>query len=231
MAKVEKKVLLFIVEGTSDEVSFESVLDAFFDSLDVHVAVMHCDVTVQDNPNPGEIKRILAEHVHSFCRIEKINQNDIQKIIHLVDTDGAFIPSSCVIQQKSGNNLVYTESQILAPDVHHIQSRNEIKAAVLRNLCSMKTLANIPYEIYYVSRTLEHVLHNKIETLSDDEKETLSNNFDDKYAENLQSFLSFIADHSFAVPGDYKATWDFIKQKTNSLNRYSNVHLIFKTEK
>jgi AAA15 family ATPase/GTPase len=30
------------ISGTSDEVSFESILDTFFETYDVHVAVMHC---------------------------------------------------------------------------------------------------------------------------------------------------------------------------------------------
>ena len=227
MPKTKKKVLLFIVEGTSDEVSFESILDTFFETYDVHVAVMHCDITIQNFPNPGEIKRKLYEQVELFCRIEKIGLGDIQKIIHLVDTDGTFVPDSYVVQQVSGKKLTYTESEILAPNTNGIRLRNKTKAAILRNLCSMKVLANIPYEVYYLSRTLEHVLHNKIEDLTDKEKENLSNAFDDRYAEDLQGFLSFIADKTFTVPGDYKATWEFIKQGTNSLNRYSNIHLLF----
>ena len=32
---------------------------------------------------------------------------------------------------------------------------------------------------------------------------------------------------SFAVEGNYKDTWNFIQQDTNSLKRYSNIHLLF----
>lgn len=45
MAKTERKVLLFIVEGLSDKVSFEGQFVKFFSSFDVRVAVMRCDVT------------------------------------------------------------------------------------------------------------------------------------------------------------------------------------------
>jgi len=229
MAKNEKKVLLFIVEGTSDEVSFESILDSFFDIFDVHVAVMHCDITVQNFPSPGEIKGKLFEQVESYCRVEKIRLPDLEKIIHLIDTDSAFIPASNIMQQLPGQELSYTKSQIVAPVPANIKMRNEVKAAVLGKLCSMKVLANTPYEVYYLSRTLEHVLHNRIENLSDREKEEYSNAFDDRYAEDLPGFLAFISDNTFAVSGDYKQTWDFIKQGTHSLQRYSNLHLLFDT--
>jgi hypothetical protein len=227
MAGHEKKVLLFIVEGESDEVSFESVLDSFFESCDVHVAVMHGDVTVQDFPNPGEIKGLLYEQVMVFCCREKIRLNDIRQIIHLVDTDGVFVPDSCVLQQSAGLPLFYDENAVHAPDPFFIKKRNDAKAAVLRNLCSMTKLASIEYRVYFLSRTLEHVLHNRIENLTDREKADLSNRFEDRYADDFDGFLAFIADRIFAVPGDYKATWEFIRQGTNSLKRYSNVHLLF----
>lgn len=95
----------------------------------------------------------------------------------------------------------------------------------------MLRYAGINYTVYFLSRTLEHVLHNRIENLTDQDKTELSEAFDDSYADNLEGFLAFIADKVFAVKGDYKQTWDFIKQDTNSLKRYSNLHLLFEAKK
>lgn len=95
----------------------------------------------------------------------------------------------------------------------------------------MLRYAGINYTVYFLSRTLEHVLHNRIENLTDQDKTELSEAFDDSYADNLEGFLAFIADEVFAVKGDYKQTWDFIKQDTNSLKRYSNLHLLFEAKK
>ena len=35
-------------------------------------------------------------------------------------------------------------------------------------------MAGFPYEIYYFSRNMEHVLHDRAENLTDDEKEDLA---------------------------------------------------------
>lgn len=224
MAKTERKVLLFIVEGLSDKVSFEGQFVEFFSSFDVQIAVMRCDVTTE--VYSSEIKSYLNSRIEEFCSIEKVKKTDIKGIVHLVDTDGAFVSEDC-IKQNTTDETEYTDKEILAKNRESLIERNKKKSLVLKNLCSMRTLAGINYTVYFLSRTLEHVLHNRIENLTDQDKTELSEAFDDLYADDLEGFLAFIADEIFAVKGDYKQTWDFIKQETNSLKRYSNLHLLF----
>lgn len=225
MAKAERKIMLFIVEGLSDKVSFEGLFVKFFSSFEVQVAVMRCDVTLK--ACASEIKVYLNSKIEDFCCIEKVSKTDIKGIVHLVDMDGAFAPDSC-IKQNSADETVYSECEILAKNKDAIIERNHKKSSVLVTLSSMVQLAKIPYRIYFLSRTLEHVLHNKIEKLTDKEKTLLSESFDDLYAENFEGFLSFISDEAFAVKGDYKQSWNFIQQGVNSLKRYSNLHLLFR---
>lgn len=224
MAKTERKVLLFVVEGLSDKVSFEGQFVNYFSTFDVQVAVMRCDVTTE--VYSSQIKSYLNNRVEEFCSIEKLKKSDIKGIIHLVDTDGAFVSEDCV-KQNSTDETEYTDKEILAKNRELIIERNKKKSMVLKTLCSMRTLAGINYTVYFLSRTLEHVLHNRIDNLSDQDKTKLSEAFDDLYADDLPGFLTFIADKVFAVQGDYKQTWNFIKQETNSLKRYSNLHLLF----
>lgn len=228
MAKTERKVLLFIVEGLSDKVSFEGQFVKFFSSFDVQVAVMRCDVTTE--VYSSEIKPYLNSRIEEFCSIEKVKKTDIKGIVHLVDTDGAFVSEDCV-KQNTSDETEYTDKEILAKNRETLIEQNKKKSLVLKKLCSMRTLAGINYTVYFLSRTLEHVLHNRIENLTDQDKTELSEAFDDSYADNLEGFLAFIADEVFAVKGDYKQTWDFIKQDTNSLKRYSNLHLLFEVKK
>ena len=60
-----------------------------------------------------------------------------------------------------------------------------------------------------------------------EEKEEMSDDFAELYEGRLDEFIDFISDKSIAVEGSYKQTWKFIEKGTNSLNRYSNMHLIF----
>ena len=52
---------MFLVEGESDEVSFEGLLKDFFSSYDIHIHIMRCDITIADNPAPSEILAKLKE--------------------------------------------------------------------------------------------------------------------------------------------------------------------------
>lgn len=221
----EKKVLLFIVEGISDEVSFQSILENFFEKSKVKVAVMHGDITTKCKPS--EIKSKISYRLTEFCSIYKIHfPEDVIKIIHLVDTDGAYVSDDC-IQSKNCKEVEYTEEAIFTSKPEDIKERNSTKSVILNTLSTIKKLNHTSYEIYYFSRNLEHVLHNKSENLTDEDKKKLSEDFDDEYADNLESFLRFIKESDFAVKGDYKESWNFIKQDTNSLKRYSNFHLFF----
>lgn len=146
MANIKKKVLLFLVEGISDEISFEGLWESFFENNEVRVYVLRCDITTQDFSSPATILSKLKQPIDRFLNSTKLKKDDIQKIVHLIDTDGAFVPESCVEQ---------------------------------------------------------------------------------KYAGRLSDFLAFISSSEFAVKMDYKDSWNFIMESTNSLHRHSNIHLLF----
>jgi len=44
---------------------------------------------------------------------------------------------------------------------------------------------------------------------------------------NEDAFVEFIRNEEFAVQGEYRETWEFIKLNGNSLKRYSNFQLFF----
>ena len=87
-----------------------------------------------------------------------------------------------------------------------------------------------PYRLYFNSCNLEHVLYNELKDFSDDEKEILSDEFAEKYEGKVLEFIDFISDKSVSVEGTYKETWKYIEKDKNSLERHSNMHLIFKTD-
>ena len=71
------------------------------------------------------------------------------------------------------------------------------------------------------------MLYGELRNYSDEEKQILSDDFADRYDGKAGEFVEFISDLSIAVPGTYQKTWDYIEQNSNSLNRHSNMHLIF----
>lgn len=83
------------------------------------------------------------------------------------------------------------------------------------------------YRIYFNSCDLEHVIYGELKNYSDEEKQILSDDFADRYDGKADEFIEFISASDFAVPGTYQKTWDYIEKNKNSLNRHTNMHLIF----
>ena len=78
-----------------------------------------------------------------------------------------------------------------------------------------------------MSANLDHVLYNKLNS-SDKDKENDAFLFAKRYKDHLDEFLQFIADSDFSVVGDFKESWEFIKEGKHSLERHTNLGICFK---
>jgi len=132
MATKEKRVLLFLVEGISDKVSLQSIFEDYFDSKKVQISVMRYDITQEENS--AEIKSKLNEKIQEFCSIEKNKVGDLKKVIHIVDTDGAFVNQERVLQNDGTSKTSYSEEFINAKKRESIIQRNQNKTSVLNIL-------------------------------------------------------------------------------------------------
>lgn len=220
MAK--KKIMLFIVEGPTDETSLSTVLSRIFSSATVRFQVVHGDVLTRDFVAPDKIVAAVNEQVKLF-RGSVYKPGDFCKIVHLADTDGAFIPESAVVKEalEGKQYPFYTDTQILSPEPENILDRNVRKSRNIARLSSIGKIGGIPYSFYYFSCNLDHVLHGR-NNLNEAEKIMCSRAFDLRYADAPDAFIRFMKDESFAVRGTYQETWAFIKQGTRSLERHSN---------
>ncbi len=220
MAK--KKIMLFIVEGPTDETSLSTVLSRIFSSDTVKFQVVHGDVLTRDFVAPDRIIAAVNEQIKLF-RGSIYKPGDFCKVVHLADTDGAFIPEDAVVAEavEGRQYPFYTDTQILTPEPANIIDRNARKGRNIAKLASTGRVGGIPYSFYYFSCNLDHVLHGR-NNLSEAEKIAFSRAFDLQYADDPNAFIRFMKDESFAVQGTYQETWTFIKQSTRSLERHSN---------
>ncbi len=140
-----------------------------------------------------------------------------------------FIEDSKVIEDNSATINQYTLNNVYTDNVERIRTLNKIKTGNMEILLSKNDITirkhKIPYSVYYMSRNLEHVLHNRMDNVSDDDKKKLAFQFANKY-KNVLDFVDFIKNSSFSVNDEYKDSWRFIKEDTNSLKRFSNLGLI-----
>ena len=230
MKKKAKKVVLFLVEGASDLTSLEFIDNINTDET-IKFQITSGDITSKLNITPQNCREEINKILLSFLERSKLRKTDIIKIIHILDVDGVYIPEINIIEDKNIKKFLYTINGIVAPSKENVQKRNESKKQIMEKLLVTSKINSIPYEMYYMSCNLEHVLHDKLEDISEDEKKELANKFADRFYEKEIEFIDFINNKDFKVLGDYKATWDFIKKDLNSVNRYSNFWLFFENLK
>lgn len=222
----KKKILLFIVEGITDEESLSLILSRLIQDKNVRFFITDGDITTNKLTNEDEPIKAVWKKVKDFLDRNKFKKEDLEKIVHIVDTDGCFVPENAVVQS-SENITAYTLENIYAKNEFEIKKRNVKKSKILKNLIDKKVIAKVNYSVYYFSRNLEHVLHNIEEDISDDEKMQYAESFQDRFAQKPEKFIDFISNKDFAVSGNYKDTWNFIFQDVNSLNRFCNFHIFF----
>lgn len=221
-----KKVILFIVEGVTDKTSLGGIIDKLVSSNLIRFYITGGDITSDRLSNSSNAVKKVNEQIKSFLVNQPgIEKKDLIQIVHLIDMDGAYIDNE-QIQVEDVEEFVYTELAIIANSVERVIERNNGKQQIINRLSLCPKISGIPYSMYYFSCNLEHVLHNDI-NLADGLKMEYAERFSDSYYKNEATFVDFIRDEQFAVKGDYKETWGFIKLNGNSLKRYSNFHLFF----
>lgn len=222
----EKKVVVFIVEGPSDEAALGTIMKEYFSGDKVQFVVVHGDITLKDYVSDNSILKKINEQIESVKSRYRYNQNDFINIIHIADMDGVYIPEENITEANVEKIQYYTD-HIEAKSADTIIERNKRKGNILYKLRKTKKINGIPYRIYFNSCNLEHVLYGELKDYSDEEKQILSDDFAEQYDGKSSAFIEFISASNIAVKGTYQKTWDYIEKDKNSLNRYTNMHLIF----
>ena len=222
-----KRVVFVIVEGPTDEDALGVIFQRYFDKNTVRVKVIHGDITTERNVNPSNILNHITEVVQQSLKEYKLHKTDLLRVIHLADTDGAFIPDSSIFFDKQAINPVYSTTYIKTTNPSGLIQRNQQKRTNLSKLHSTQYVwKDIPYSIFYLSSNLEHALYNEL-NLTDEEKEAKALQFAKKYINDIPAFIDFVCNSDFSVINDYLDSWLFIEQNLHSLERHSNIGLCF----
>lgn len=218
-----KKIIFVIVEGPSDKEALGVILTRLYSSNNVHVHIMHGDITSEfSKPSNKNILARVESEVKRYAESNHFKQLDFKEIIHIVDTDGAFIPDANVTEDPSAEKPVYLLNEIRTKNKAGIENRNRRKSSNISKLCSKKELWGISYQVYYMSCNLDHVLYDKLNS-SNEDKESDAFQFAKFYKDRIPEFIKFISESDFSVAGDYGESWDFIKKDLNSLHRHTNL--------
>lgn len=157
--------------------------------------------------------------------------SDIDKIIHIIDTDGAFI-SADKVAYFNGEDIVYTAHEIKTKNVDFIRKRNEKKSMILNKLSTIDSITVkskiFPYAIYFMSTNLEHVLHN-VQNPTREQKDVLSKKWQLEMAPDYDKLIDFFdGSNDYISNMEYAESWKYIKQSNNSLKRLTNLDIYIK---
>ena len=145
----------------------------------------------------------MASEVEEYAESNYYKKLHFKEIIHIVDTDGTFIPDANVTEDLSAEKPCYSLSEIRTKNKAGIEERNKRKSGNIRKLCSKKEIWGVPYQVYYMSCNLDHVLYDKLNS-SDEDKEADAFQFEKSYKDKIPEFVKFISESDFSVIGDYR---------------------------
>ena len=216
-----RKIVFVIVEGASDAEAIGIMLEQLYSDKDVYLHITKGDITTKKGISADNIKNAIGNMISGYAKSNHFNKSFFQEIIHIVDMDGAYIPDTAVQLEKTAEKPLYEIDKIFTKNLDGIYNRNEAKRGCLNKLSITPKIWNVPYQVYYMSCNLDHVLYDE-QNLSDDEKEDKSLDFALKYKGKVEEFVDYISNSPFSITGSYLESWDFIKKELHSLERYTN---------
>lgn len=223
-----KKVIFVLVEGPSDRTALAKILENMYRDIAVHIWVEYGDITTRLNPLSlsTTILNQLGSRLSEFVKRARIRFSDVIKYIHIVDMDGAYVEKTDILFDQNASKTIYTNESIRTDKVNSIIKRNSQKTGCLNKLVKTKFIRKIPYQIYFMSSNLDHVLYN-LTNLNAIEKTKLAIQFSNRYSNHLDEFLEFINKPEIKVSDEYEESWNFIREGRHSLERHSNINICF----
>lgn len=226
-----KKFIVLLVEGITEENALAPALFEMEEKLNVRFKIMDGDPFTDDKNKYKSSKSIVGSIVNSFKKRYKLQTRDIAFVAQLTDTDGVFVEKDGITiapEIKNWDGKRYELSTIQVRDAkkkEQIGRRNQIKKAHLIVLSNTHEIVQCPFQIFYFSRNLEHVLFGTPTLEATQDKSDEAWEFSERYA-TFSALKAFFEDENIKVPGYYEDTWAYIKEKKHSLERHSNFHLL-----
>lgn len=232
-----RKICLFIVEGIADESSLalplQNIFDSYYKQKGIEFQITNGDITSRNGTTVQNIVAKIGKAVTNFLNRHHLQKKDIYQVVQIVDMDGTYIENSGVVFDASksfsqypfyGENKIFVQSP---EKISLLQERNCRKSQNLERIISLPQVMGIPYDIYYFSCNMDHVLHDNA-NMDDTKKVDEAEKFADKFGNDSEGFLGFIESvYPKSVDCNKEKSWEYIRMKNNSLTRCSNFILFF----
>lgn len=222
----KRKIVFIIVEGISDQTALAAIISKLIRTEEVIVEFTSGDITSEYGVTPSNIASKIGDFIQAYSKPYNYRASDYLEVIHIIDTDGAFIGDDKVLEAPV-EDILYECDSIKTPDCQKIISRNRRKVENIKKLIYLpRVWKSIPYGVYFFSCNLDHVLYDNA-NMPWGRKDQLATQFAKQYRHNPEEFLTFIQNDIFAIKKAYGDSWNHIEEGENSLKRYTNINLFF----
>lgn len=228
MAKANtRKAIVFVVEGQTDKDALEQILKRIYRNKSIEFVITSGDVTTQSDVTTQNVEDTLVGFVEKVLNYDKFRWSDVYQIVHLIDTDGCFVPDNCITQAEVPKYL-YSVDGITCRDKEECIERNKQKREIVDFLLKQEKMHDVPYEMYYMSCNLDDALYGD-KNLSLEEKIEKSIAFQDAFMGQETLFVRYLeAEAVNGVPASFLGSWKYIREGLHSVERHTNFHLFFK---
>lgn len=201
------------------------------------------DVTASVCVKPENIEmKIHHRFIKPVTLQEGIYPKKIARIIQIVDLDGVYLPDTCVAPyapERQNSERVYYDGEngfieTDADKISEIVKRNKRKRDNLNYLLALPEgkikigSKKIPYEIYFFSSNLDAVIHHDANVEAG--KKYLADRFLRSHGLDPEDFAAFFLKDPCAVGQmGYRESWDFIRENSNSVKRYTNIDCLIRS--
>lgn len=236
-----KKVVLLIVEGQSENIALFSALSRLFDQIDPEIELILADVIEEGNHIYGDITSkdgVYPENIigliNKLILVPRMNEKrlmkkDIIAVIQITDTDGVYVSDDLIRENPESEKAEYGEDYISIDRIEKITERNRNKRENIdflteQTVIKVQTKA-VPYRIYYHSCNMDHCICGE-RNLSSRQKTDAARDFYGKYF-LLEDFIDFYNQEGFGAVGmNYGESWEYIRKGNHSLDRFTNMNIL-----
>ena len=220
------KIILVIVEGKTDEIALGRAIQSCCND-EVRFIRINGDILCKNKDQKTNVKNVVSTieaKIKEELKRAYLKPGDVSRIIQITDTDGTFVLNQAnLISDISYPDFFYEDTAIKYKERALILKRNMMKSGNIKKLLGTKEICRIPYQLFFMSCNLDHVIVNE-RNLPHTDKSKMAANFEREIGVNKNLFENFLKEHLTPGASTFEESWDYLKIGTHSLDRHTNLY-------
>ena len=226
------KIVLFIVEGPSDETALAPYLTKFIEKnkKKLSIQITHGDKTGELLYNsdeftvtPTNITQYLENLVIKYLKTKEIKDlgikaKNIEKVYYITDTDNCFFEkSSPRVNKRKCLSKIFNFKTL------EIYQTEEVRKQEKKKIESERNVKRADFKTIFFAKDLEAVTINNTKILTDKEKERIAIDFAKKSLQNETFFENIFRDKDLKIWENYVASYEGIKSYKKRASNMNNL--------